>query len=82
VRVCLGGPQEADKSQFGQAVKEQAKETRSDKELPFIQVCTFFCNGHETILSLSGVLYGILNHQYLLSHCSFNDAAVSQRIQR
>ena len=31
MRVCVGGPQEADKSQFGQAVKEQAKETRSDK---------------------------------------------------
>lgn len=82
MRVCVGGPQETDKSQFGQAVKEHAKETRSDKELPFIQVCTFFCNGHETILPRSGVLYGILKHHYLFSHCLFNDAALSQRIQR
>ena len=36
MRVCVGGPQEADKSQFDQAVKEHAKETRSDKSyLPF-----------------------------------------------
>jgi hypothetical protein len=45
-------------------VKEHAKETPSD-ELPLIQACTFFCNGHETILPHSGVLYGILTHQHL-----------------
>jgi hypothetical protein len=45
VRVCVGGPQVADKSQFGKAVKELAKETHSDKSyLPFSSAPSFVTN--------------------------------------
>lgn len=50
MRVCVGGPHEADKSQFDQAVKEQAKVTRSDKSYlsfrsapSFVREMKLFC---------------------------------------
>ena len=49
MRVCVGGPQEADKSQVGQAVTEHAKETCSEKSYlsksapSFVTDMTLFC---------------------------------------